>query len=316
MYNGIGLTTPRGSGTNGYVVRNLSALRSHETAQDRASAWDTAPPKHREPDEAILEHERKRKVEVKCLELQLELEDKGVDEDEIEQKVGILRAELLKNLAALAPSAKSLKASDTHGLALAKKNELSRMARALGTRSDYQEGDAFDKEKQDEIRIRKQAEREERERKKEEERISAGIKCPHPQFLLREWNVTGGITEIPATEALIKQVADGAEVGALVVATAQLLENVFVAVRPLRRPLHPAAVAATMTTLRYRPVLRHVLPRGLLPAILVDVLTALGVLTHLHPLLVVTGNALLRHPNIDVADAQNQDLGLLHVVRL
>lgn len=65
-----------GSGTNGYVVRNLSALRSRDTAADRAGAWDVAPPKHREPDEAILEHERKRKVEVKCLELQLELEDK------------------------------------------------------------------------------------------------------------------------------------------------------------------------------------------------------------------------------------------------
>lgn len=65
------------SGTNGYVVRNLSTLRSYEPAQDRASAWDSAPPKHREPDEAILEHERKRKVEVKCLELQLKLEDDG-----------------------------------------------------------------------------------------------------------------------------------------------------------------------------------------------------------------------------------------------
>lgn len=65
------------SGTNGYVMRNLSALRVHETAADRAAAWDVAPPKHREPDEAILEHERKRKVEVKCLELQLQLEDDG-----------------------------------------------------------------------------------------------------------------------------------------------------------------------------------------------------------------------------------------------
>lgn len=65
------------SGTNGYVVRNLSTLRNHETAADRAAAWDVAPPKHREPDAAILEHERKRKVEVKCLELQLELEEKG-----------------------------------------------------------------------------------------------------------------------------------------------------------------------------------------------------------------------------------------------
>ena len=65
------------SGTNGYVIRNLSTLRSYEPAQDRASAWDSAPPKHREPDEAILEHERNRKVEVKCLELRLKLEDEG-----------------------------------------------------------------------------------------------------------------------------------------------------------------------------------------------------------------------------------------------
>lgn len=76
MYNGIGLTTPRGSGTNGYVVRNLSTLRSYQSTQDRQAAWDAAPPKHREPDQAILEHERMRKVEIKCLELQLELEEK------------------------------------------------------------------------------------------------------------------------------------------------------------------------------------------------------------------------------------------------
>lgn len=64
------------SGTNGYVIRNLSVLRSHETAEERAAAWDVAPVKHREPDAEILEHERKRKVEVKCLELRLQLEDK------------------------------------------------------------------------------------------------------------------------------------------------------------------------------------------------------------------------------------------------
>lgn len=94
MYNGIGLTTPRGrlvfdsfiashifhllcSGTNGYVVRNLSTLRSQQSAHDRANAWDVAPPKHREPDAEILEHDRKRKVEVQCFELQLKLEDEG-----------------------------------------------------------------------------------------------------------------------------------------------------------------------------------------------------------------------------------------------
>lgn len=64
------------SGTSGYVVRNLSTLRSYQhTPQDRDAAWDAAPPKHREPDQGILEHERKRAVEVKCLELQVKLED-------------------------------------------------------------------------------------------------------------------------------------------------------------------------------------------------------------------------------------------------
>ena len=58
-------------------MRNLSVLRRHETAEDKAAAWQITPPKHREPDQGILEHERKRKVEVKCLELRLKLEDDG-----------------------------------------------------------------------------------------------------------------------------------------------------------------------------------------------------------------------------------------------
>ncbi|KAF7973219.1 hypothetical protein HWV62_15821 [Athelia sp. TMB] len=170
MYNGIGLTTPRGSGTNGYVVRNLSTIRHYETPADRASAWDAAPPKHREPDAGILEHERKRGVEVKCLELQLELEDQGLDEEKIEEQVDALRTKLLANLSAMAPPPKTLKASDTHGLALAKQTELSKMARALGTRADYAEGDAFDREKQEENKIKRAAVRQERDERKAEER--------------------------------------------------------------------------------------------------------------------------------------------------
>ena len=62
------------SGTNGYIVRNLSHMRSHDTAADRM-VLDAAPIKHREPDQEILEHERKRKVEVACYELRVKLED-------------------------------------------------------------------------------------------------------------------------------------------------------------------------------------------------------------------------------------------------
>ncbi|KAG6832912.1 hypothetical protein H0H92_004796 [Tricholoma furcatifolium] len=295
MYNGIGLTTPRGSGTNGYVVRNLSALRSHQTSQDRASAWETAPPKHREPDEAILEHERKRKVEVKCLELQLELEDKGVDEEEIEQKVGALREELLKNLAALAPSAKSLKASDTHGIAVAKKAELNKMARAFGTRSDYQEGDAFDREKQEEIRIRKQAEREERDKKKEEERIRYQeqkakweaekrerdrLRRREEDRLRRERGGTdsrlndampppsippakldrGGNKRESRDRDRVSYHNVGAEVLLVAMtATVQFPASGFVAVNPLHLLLLPATVVATTLVLVLRLVLRSLL---------------------------------------------------------
>ena len=58
-------------------MRNMAVVRNFQSSQERAAAWDVAPPKHREPDEAILEHERKRTVEVKCLELRVELEDQG-----------------------------------------------------------------------------------------------------------------------------------------------------------------------------------------------------------------------------------------------
>jgi len=180
MYNGIGLTTPRGSGTNGYVQRNLAVLRNHQTAAERAADYEKlAPPKHREPDEAILEHERLRKVEVKCLELQVKLEDDEIDEADIELQVEALRKKLMNELQTKASiDAKSLKPSDTHGLAAAKKTELRKMASALRTRTDYEEGDAFNKEKQEQLREQRNEarvaavqKRAEQEKKMEEQRL-------------------------------------------------------------------------------------------------------------------------------------------------
>ncbi|EJD54791.1 cwf21-domain-containing protein, partial [Auricularia subglabra TFB-10046 SS5] len=170
MYNGIGLTTPRGSGTNGYVIRNLSHMRSHQTSTERAAEFESfKPPQHREPDAEILEHEKKRLVEVKCFELRVQLEDEEVPEEEIEEKVDTLRKSLLDNLAAFAnKSAKDLKPSDRHGLAAAKKAELEKMSAALGTRRSYVEGEAFDREKQEQLKLQRQAERAELDRQREE----------------------------------------------------------------------------------------------------------------------------------------------------
>ncbi|KAF8761540.1 Aminotransferase [Rhizoctonia solani] len=167
MYNGIGLTTPRGSGTNGYVVRNLSHIRSRDGQQDMHK-FDQAPPKHREPDAGILEHERLRKIEVRCLELQLELEENNIPEENIEAEVSKLREQLMASMTSVPTSGKNLKPNDTHGMALAKKTELDKMARALGTSSSYVEGDAFNREKQEELRRQRAVEREENDRRREE----------------------------------------------------------------------------------------------------------------------------------------------------
>lgn len=83
MYNGIGLTTPRGSGTNGYVQRNLSSLRVKRPRDDRGGERDEKDRErlesqlNRQPNAEILEHQRKRQLEVKCAELQDMMEEQG-----------------------------------------------------------------------------------------------------------------------------------------------------------------------------------------------------------------------------------------------
>jgi hypothetical protein len=75
MSSNVGLSTPRGSGTSGYVQRNLA----HIKPRDQAKPYDIDSLKHRQrqPDKDILEHERKREVEVKVFELRDRLEEEG-----------------------------------------------------------------------------------------------------------------------------------------------------------------------------------------------------------------------------------------------
>lgn len=79
MYNGIGLQTPRGSGTNGHVQRNWAIVRktkdkvSYKTEEELQKLDQL----NKQPNKEILDHERKRKIEVKCAELADILEDQG-----------------------------------------------------------------------------------------------------------------------------------------------------------------------------------------------------------------------------------------------
>ncbi|XP_017984806.1 PREDICTED: serine/arginine repetitive matrix protein 2 [Theobroma cacao] len=92
MYNGIGLTTPRGSGTNGYIQSNkffvkpktnrvTDATRPFEAGQGTAGLTT------KKPNKDILEHDRKRQIELKLVILEDKLTEQGYTESEIADKL-------------------------------------------------------------------------------------------------------------------------------------------------------------------------------------------------------------------------------------
>lgn len=80
MYNGIGLQTARGTGTNGYVQRNLSHVRNHKEQIEykpdeelkKLEAYIS-----KKGNAELLKHDRKRKIEVKCLEMEELMAEQG-----------------------------------------------------------------------------------------------------------------------------------------------------------------------------------------------------------------------------------------------
>ena len=77
MSSNVGLTTPRGSGTSGYVQRNLSHLRPRDQIKPYPSDSDSLKHRQRQPDKDILAHDKAREVEVKVFDLRDRLEDEG-----------------------------------------------------------------------------------------------------------------------------------------------------------------------------------------------------------------------------------------------
>lgn len=82
MSDNVGLPTPRGSGTSGYIQRNRAHLKQHHYHRTAPYPTDKDALRHkqRQPDKEVLEHERKRKVEVKVFELRAKLEDEELSD--------------------------------------------------------------------------------------------------------------------------------------------------------------------------------------------------------------------------------------------
>ncbi|KAF2003039.1 cwf21-domain-containing protein [Amniculicola lignicola CBS 123094] len=149
----VGLSTPRGSGTSGYVTKNASLIRprDRQAPYPDPKDWDKMKHRQRQPDKDILEHEAKREIEVKVFELRDKLEEEEVDEDDIDAQCDALR----KTLEAERQKGKdfgsdkrNLKSHQVHDLAKAKIEESERMRMALGISKDYQEGGHWRKQEE------------------------------------------------------------------------------------------------------------------------------------------------------------------------
>ncbi len=78
MYNGIGILTPRGTGSSGYVQTNKFNLRGppQRKTEDLKAAHDRTG--NRKPDQGILDHNRKREIELKVVQMADALEEQGL----------------------------------------------------------------------------------------------------------------------------------------------------------------------------------------------------------------------------------------------
>ena len=114
MYNGIGLQTPRGSGTNGYVQANKFLVRARTSNVVLDGSKGFGPDQgtagiSKKPNKDILEHDRKRQIELKLVILEDKLSDQGYTDAEIAEKL----EEARRNLEAAAAAA-----SDENGGAI------------------------------------------------------------------------------------------------------------------------------------------------------------------------------------------------------
>lgn len=98
MYNGIGLQTPRGSGTNGYIQTNKFFVKpktgkvAHDTKGFEADQGTAGISK--KPNKDILEHDRKRQILLKLTVLEDKLIEQGYTDAEIAEKLEEARENL------------------------------------------------------------------------------------------------------------------------------------------------------------------------------------------------------------------------------
>ncbi|TVU34520.1 hypothetical protein EJB05_16355, partial [Eragrostis curvula] len=142
MYNGVGLQTPRGSGTSGHVQASKFLAKPRPSSSSAAAGGPTGPGIDggmRKPNKDILEHDRKRQVELRLLELRDLLEEQGYTEGEIEERVAEARkaaeAEAAEEGTSPLPG-EGFMDTQSHHAAARKEKQLENLRAALGLDTD------------------------------------------------------------------------------------------------------------------------------------------------------------------------------------
>jgi serine/arginine repetitive matrix protein 2 len=89
MHNGVGVRTPRGTGTSGHIERNLSAVRKNPSTDGPRSPGSVT-----RVSKALADFDSRRKVELECYRLRKKLEKLNTPSDEVELSVSRLRDSL------------------------------------------------------------------------------------------------------------------------------------------------------------------------------------------------------------------------------
>ncbi|XP_024988006.1 serine/arginine repetitive matrix protein 2 [Cynara cardunculus var. scolymus] len=146
MYNGIGLQTARGSGTNGYIQSNKFFVKpkTNKVLTGNAGGYEAGQGiagVTRKPNKDILEHDRKRQIQLKLVILEDKLVDQGYTDDEIAQKLDEARTTLEAALASedaggatavVIHSDQKVSDTQTHQVAARKEKQMETLKNALG----------------------------------------------------------------------------------------------------------------------------------------------------------------------------------------
>lgn len=163
MFNGVGIPTPRGTGTSGYVQKSLAFIKQkpkNNSYKEVLNKFKEDPtPVRNTINEDILKHEILFKIESELLELKRQNKDKFTSDKELEEFLSKERSRLEKeNLVRnIIDDNNSKRHLNTHQYNLMQEEKNKKIKQAFGISDQHVFGEAFDIELQEE-KIRKQKE--------------------------------------------------------------------------------------------------------------------------------------------------------------